>query len=985
MTCLQASAENELLDALASATTPEERLVGDWTKFTSRPDQGSTPDLFGLWLRRVANNETERAAKILNSRGLSLTSFREGFQSVTRIRTAEPPNWALDAVAMLHLVARPTDQDSGPSLGELFGEHVPSWLNPEQSWPLYPGFYGWMKSALADINSWIGRSSLAFDKNACQPLVFDLISRLLSVCGRYLVVKNADSADLFLQNPLDTWLWIWKEKPVMARLMAVAWRQWKVSTEELINRLSQDFAIHIGIDTVVKSVTPSQGDHHGGGRAVAVVILKNNRSFYYKPRKDGLKSVLKELLEATGLEYAPSAIRLPEMIECDTHQWSSEVECCDASDIPLYFWRAGVLLRLMQATGATDLHHENFVPTGDQAVLVDLETVISPNIGFKSYPQPSQAQTKTWLFDTPGPTSFLSSPVVGQPGRCCPDLGALAGPTTMPTPYKVPTLTKAYDAPRIVSARQQLSNGTALPRRSGCPVSLFGYEKDLIAGFEFAHNAIVNAPEAPERLPMATAMVRYVARPTSLYARLLQESLDPSVLHDGLARELVLEGLWRSFGSCPPQLIKAEQEALRELDVPLFSIPCQGTNLHTDRGQVLADVMEASPYAELKRRWTAVAMRSDHRADVEAALFAMSPQVITSQRDPTQRGVSHSSIETVAMQLISAGEVLIDRTIGSPDGDLGWVGLDYDPARYLWRHRRLQPGLLGDAGIALVLLVATTVCHDTPKEWASIARQVLISAATRSMTIQRGTDSLCAAPGVLACIALAAQITNDLTLELKTQELVPVAIRQAFEAASTGYSIGPSAVAAIACSHVPSGLVGIKDYIASMISVQSRAEPADEPPHNWSLALPTRRLGGDYALTILGHNIELPCQARGAGDAALWAHIKDIAEDYWRIHWTPDAPVPALLDCAEVARSAERACMQGPWKERMLAAGVALVERKQATGRWFSDLVAPDTHFLSAIHGIGAIVLLGSALMASKKEYSGGYDVRKVPILRIMS
>ena len=64
---------------------------------------------------------------------------------------------------------------------------------------------------------------------------------------------------------------------------------------------------------------------------------------------------------------------------------------------------------------------------------------------------------------------------------------------------------------------------------------------------------------------------------------------------------------------------------------------------------------------------------------------------------------------------------------------------------------------------------------------------------------------------------------------------------------------------------------------------------------------------------------------------------------------------------------------------------MALVERKQATGRWFSDLVVPDTHFLSAIHGIGAIVLLGSALMASKKEYSGGYDVRKVPILRIMS
>ena len=151
------------------------------------------------------------------------------------------------------------------------------------------------------------------------------------------------------------------------------------------------------------------------------------------------------------------------MTDRGDYVWVREVAAANCPNPRAYFYRAGAMLRVMQALGATDLHHENFVPAADQPVLVDLETVIGPGRGWAGTAGTTERPER---LDLPGPTSMVSSWTDGPPGRRSLNLGALAGPEESLTPDAVPTLVQAPGGgpPTLRHRRLTTTNGAALPR-----------------------------------------------------------------------------------------------------------------------------------------------------------------------------------------------------------------------------------------------------------------------------------------------------------------------------------------------------------------------------------------------------------------------------------------------------------------------------------------------------------------------------------------
>lgn len=968
---------DRLLEILARAASPAERLTAPWLRLTD-PSGGS--ERFLRWVERVGGDRVEA---MLELRGLTAQAWTRALGEVRPVPQAPLPGWALGAMALFQaLGAAPSGPGAGfgiPTQGELAGPGLPEWADPSAPWRFHPGFGPWLDQAQARVDGWTRSHGAPLTPPAARDLTLALARRMLAIAGPLLVETAAargPEAPLFHPDPAAEWLDLWTGHPVLVRLLAVAWDQWCASTEELLSRLGADLP-SLEPGARVASLRLGEGDHHAGGRAVVGVRLDNGGILYLKPRSAGPCGAPAALMAAVDGAGAPLGLRLPELHARPGYAWVREVQatpCRDAADVTAYFFRAGALLRILQAAGATDLHHENFIPTREQPVLVDLETVFGPGPGWAAVPASAAREraVKARLSDTPAITSMVTSPMDGPPGRTSVDLGALAGPSAQLSPFEV-----ALPVPTGEGLRRQrppLATGRALPILDGAPVAVGPHSAAVIAGYREAEGRLRGSAPAQDALARAVTdgEVRFVPRATQLYLRLLQQSLSPLALSDGTERELVLERLWRAMGICPPDLIAAEVEALRDLDVPLFSIPMAGTALVTDRGRVIPGVFTRSPLAAAQDRLAAIADRRDQVEDLEAALFAVAPQA-----EPGRPAAAAGPATAVDL-LVSLAHPL-------DDGGVAWLGLDYDPTRARWRHGRLGPGLLGDAGIGLALTVAGTLGGGAAEQALRIGRATLLTAARRAGQLAgwSGTDAFTGPCGTLYALARAGSLRGDGELLEAAQRLLVPVLREA-RAPGPGPVLDALAGGVLAVLHLPPGGprdLALEQLAERLVGALGAAPTGDDPGDPWARSLPPFAAGRALALHRLanlpghggiassgGTSWPGPGLSEGdpawlPGEALVRAALGEPPDDgTWEaLWWARAGATQRLLDCAELARASGAAGGSGVWTARRLAARAALERGHRRTGSWFGDRLAPDTRNLSALHGLAAIVLLDVA------------------------
>lgn len=739
---------------------------------------------------------------------------------------------------------------------------------------------------------------------------------------------------------------------------------------ELCTRLDADaasltslVAAPIGTEVRAISCRPGAGDLHAGARSVTVVELEGARGHLYravyKPRDLAHVAVLAKVVRAAGLD-----LRLPACLVRKGYGWEAFIEPAPASTPEELVGAArelGAWALVFHVLGSSDLLAENVRICGSRVVPIDVEAMFgfrffdASNFHRSSATHPG-LDTSGRHWQPPGSAAALfSAPILRGEGRA-PDAGLLAG-QGRPLLAKADYVVAGYADAAASAGRQNHAVAPALAGSAGAPV-------------------------------------RAIVRNTRTYENLLHKSLQPAALVDGVARDLVLETLWAAHlhGQCPASIIEAEIDALRRLDIPVFTfapgtrqvsaLGPPGTGEWGERTRSLTLLLEAplsraaervaslgptAEPAELDALRAAMFCAAENRREKASGTGEYSN--LDQARAPRRRTTLPAWDERAAA---AAAECATWLREGGPKGTPLAAGLTYVANNdcVVLSSRRAFDLFSGNAGIAVALAsLARRFGQPTVAE-AAEASTAEAAEAGRSFVenfcawLGRGAvrRALGWAYGGVPALAVLCASTGAAALAqrqcceaLAALELAP---RPALEAVAATTSALRSATGASPGFAAPAA-----DRAEQLLNTMKQyALGTPRFPSNLGLLVPSERALADWALGGAGeparggevgyrrqaaahHNV----QCAGSGDRLVAAAICPAELEPMPTNALGRLSNTALVAEVEVCLVAARSC--AVFLESAESAGYLLVARRDASGQWFGDSLAPDRFRLSAVWG----------------------------------
>lgn len=439
--------------------------------------------------------------------------------------------------------------------------------------------------------------------------------------------------------------------PVLARDIAVHCGQWLDASLTLVDRLARDIdaiASRFGSGDAPGSVVGVElglSDRHHDGQGVAILAFESGMRVVYKPRPMTVDLAFASLLQWFNqhAEGAVPPLASPAAIDRGDYGWVAFAEahaCPDEAAVRRYYRRQGAFVALLYAIEATDFHHENVIACGEHPMLIDLETLFQPVAGSVRLAEgDSRPVAFNVLRNGLLPLRFSSDPnaqgfdVSGLGGLDNPPIGARI-------PINVGTDTMAYaptqepmpqhrNRPRL-----RTDNGAGNENTGEREVLVWEHSDEVVAGFNatmgllIANKDTLLAADGP-LAAFSGLELRYIARPTNVYVRLLEAMRHPDYQQDGLARDRLLDKLWLDatrFAHFRP-LIAHERHALAGFDVPRFRCQTDSLDLIADDGTRIERYFDITPAEQVRQRIARLDADDQARQRwlIEASIAAIQP------------------------------------------------------------------------------------------------------------------------------------------------------------------------------------------------------------------------------------------------------------------------------------------------------------------------------------------------------------------------
>lgn len=463
----------------------------------------------------------------------------------------------------------------------------------------------------------------------------------------------------------------------------------------------------------------AKGDRHAGGRTVAMVETTSG-PIVYKPRSLAVDIALSTFLERLGGEGTPLSLQVATVLDRGDHGWARFVphrHAADDEQLASFYCGIGEALAVMRALGGTDFHAENLIAHGGAPVLIDCETLFTPNVA--AFPSPygrAHDHAAALVAESVLAIGLLPDRAQGLGWRGI-DMSGVGGLPDQQQETLVPGLVDAGTD----QARIELVPARA-PRAGNHPSEtprLMDFWPQVLQGYDDVTERLRRLDSAARLEPLlhgfAACRVRVVVRPTETYAELARMLWHPISLADEPAAraraEEVLMGMARNFSSAPsdPAVIAAEIDDLLIDDIPMFTTT-PGTGQLTGPAGVhwlpprdliadnLADWRRAD--AEAERNFIRSALVSAYVNDgFLAGDVSFRPKAIRHHALDARR----------RQQAARIMRSLIDAAQKGDDGTVTWVAPTLMPTG--WTVTPLGPDLY--AGLSGVLLLSGAYVVET--------------------------------------------------------------------------------------------------------------------------------------------------------------------------------------------------------------------------------------------------------------------------------
>ena len=175
---------------------------------------------------------------------------------------------------------------------------------------------------------------------------------------------------------------LWAEAPLLSGQLDRCMNQFCIVFREMLERIGtdreeiyrsffdgEDFGTITGWNT-------QMADLHFHGRSTVRVDTEKGR-FFYKPRDCRTDVLFGKIVERWFFDITRvlHCILRPGYVFCQNME---PLQVSTEAEAEQYFWNLGGFCALFQMMGASDLHSENLIIQGVYPVLVDMETVLTP-------------------------------------------------------------------------------------------------------------------------------------------------------------------------------------------------------------------------------------------------------------------------------------------------------------------------------------------------------------------------------------------------------------------------------------------------------------------------------------------------------------------------------------------------------------------------------------------------------------------------------
>lgn len=481
--------------------------------------------------------------------------------------------------------------------------------------------------------------------------------------------------------------------PVLARLLGTAAMTAADAGVELLARLAADRAALVetllqGRDPgPVTAIEPGLGDPHQRGRSVCVVHFADGRTVVYKPRALAVHERFNEVVDWLNGRLPGCDLRTARTLARPAYGWVEFVEArplAGPADARSFYRRAGVLLAILHALHATDVHCENLIACGDQPIVIDVETIFHPDL-----PRPDTVTVADpaahALATSVQRTALLPYVTVGEHGLI--DQSGMGGDpgTTFPASalaWEPP----ASAASRLIRRPAPFPGARNRPRAGGMVIEPADHEADVLDGFRLGYGEIVDNRAEFIRLieSFGEVQTRVVVRPSRGYEQLMEESTEPDLLRDALDRDKALDvldhasarhHLWR-------RLAPYERAALWAGDIPLVTGRPGARDLWTCAGEHLPGLLERSGLECALEKVTAMGEidRGEQEWLIRSSLAGRRP--VEGHR-ATRPGTAQSAVDADPGRLLATAAGLADEIVARSrtlrdEGEherVNWIGL----------------------------------------------------------------------------------------------------------------------------------------------------------------------------------------------------------------------------------------------------------------------------------------------------------------------
>ncbi|HLV97313.1 MAG TPA: type 2 lanthipeptide synthetase LanM family protein [Ktedonobacterales bacterium] len=702
------------------------------------------------WCQAAAGGDWQRFERRLGWDGHNLQTIRPYLGSRFQFPADPLPAWALTLDACIRVGAEGS--------GERGSDAYP-FLQPEDPIPFEELFAPFVVWARQQLRLRAGSRSALLSAQAHSSLERGLLELLgmhaaLALHLEFSIFRAradppfrrlADRGDprpqtqlyrRFIDSMQDgTIVQFYKEYAVLGRETASLVEFWIEMLAEFLDRLAadrEDIAARFNQGLDIGEVTEIQmgvSDRHHAGRSVLILRFASGLKLVYKPGDLTVAAGFSEVL--AWLNQQADLCDLKELAVLDRagYGWLAFIDytpCADTSAAARFFRRMGMLTCLVYALGGNDFHYENLIAAGEYPVLIDLETLFQPH-ALSEEERLGQASASIvaskQLWSSVMRTGILPRWSV-RGGHAIYDTSGLGGFDQQETALKAARWTQINtDHMTVEPIPDRIKAEANLPMSGGKVLNPDAYLEEFVDGFTRVYTFLSErrdellAPAGP-LAGFREQRVRFLVRSTYIYAALQQKANQPDYLREGIEQSLVFEALARRFivNTTKPlawPALKAEHQALAQLDIPLFTTCTSSTSLESGADMTIPDFFEEPGYAR------AVAVIKNLSQDdltkqlayIRAAFYArvasLPRQPEGAETDlprPGEQAALPLTREALVQEALSIAAELREQACHGNDGSATWIAIQYDPQIERFQLQPLGTSLYsGTSGIGLFL------------------------------------------------------------------------------------------------------------------------------------------------------------------------------------------------------------------------------------------------------------------------------------------